>query len=108
LAREKQTKKLFAIKAISKHWVASHGKREIEHTKAEQRILADLSKRRHPFLIRLHCSFQNADSLFLVLDYVGGGDLATQLAKWNRFCESRSRFYCAQMLEGASAVVGSY
>jgi serine/threonine protein kinase len=36
----------------------------------------------------------------LVLDYVGGGDLASQLAKYRRFCVSRSRFYCAEIAEG--------
>lgn len=100
LAREKSSSRLFAIKAISKHWVASHGPLEIEHAKAEQRILAELHQSRNPFLIRLHSSFQNHENLFLVLDYVGGGDLASQLAKWHRFCENRSRFYCAEMVEG--------
>jgi serine/threonine protein kinase len=100
LAREKSSGRLFALKAISKLWVAAHGKREIEHTKAEQRILANLSSINHPFLMKLHCSFQNTENLFLVIDYVGGGDLATQLAKWHRFCENRSRFYCAEMVAG--------
>ena len=100
LAQDKTSSRLFAIKAISKHWVASHGPQEIEHTRAEQRILAELSRTNNPFLIKLHCSFQNHENLFLVLDYVGGGDLATQLAKWHRFCLTRSRFYCAEMVQG--------
>jgi serine/threonine protein kinase len=100
LSREKSSSNLYAIKVISKRWVASHGPQEIEHTKAEQRILAELTRTRNPFLIRLHCSFQNHENLFLVLEYVGAGDLATQLAKWHRFCEARSRFYCAEMVEG--------
>lgn len=80
--------------------MASHGQQEIEHTKAEQRILASLSAINHPFLMKLHCSFQNTENLFLVLDYIAGGDLATQLGKWHRFCENRSRFYAAEMVEG--------
>lgn len=100
LSREKETGRLFALKAISKHWVASHGPQEIEHTKAEQKILASLSSINHPFLMKLHCSFQNAENLFLVIDYVGGGDLATQLAQWNRFCETRTMFYGAEMVLG--------
>lgn len=100
LAQEIQSSRLFAIKAISKHWVASHGPREIEHIRAEQKILAELSIIQHPFLIKLHCSFQNDIYLFLVLDYVGGGDLATQLSKWEKFSENRSRIYTAEIVCG--------
>jgi serine/threonine protein kinase len=100
LARDKDSERLYALKAINKMWVASHGKQEIEHIVAEQRILAELSRNRHPFLIHLHCSFQNSEYLFLVLDYVGGGDLATQLSLFHRFSDVRSKFYCAQMVSG--------
>ena len=45
---------------------------EIAHTNAELKILTQLN---HPFLVKLHGAFQNADNLYLVLDFVGGGEL---------------------------------
>ena len=100
LGREKSSQKVYAIKSISKKWVLSHGKQEVEHIMAEQKILASLSQIRHPFLIRLHCSFQDHSNLFLILEYVSGGDLATQLELYGRFDLERSRFYCAEMISG--------
>ena len=34
-----------------------------------------LSKLNHPFLVNMHCSFQNKENLFLVMDYCNRGDL---------------------------------
>lgn len=98
LAREKSSSKIFAIKSISKKWVLSHGPREIEHIRSEQKILANLS--RHPFLVHLSCSFQSKSNLFLVLDYVSGGDIATQLAIFGKFSLERALFYTAEIIEG--------
>jgi serine/threonine protein kinase len=50
--------------------------------------------------MRLHASFQSYDNLFLVMEYVSGGDLATQLATYSHFDLERSRFYAAEMMAG--------
>ncbi|KAF9364772.1 hypothetical protein BGX34_000442 [Mortierella sp. NVP85] len=98
LVREHKSKKLFAMKAISKEWVILQ--REIEHTKSERNILANVAKISHPFLIKLRHSFQNNAQLFMVLDYYPGGDIATQLAKWHRFEPERCLFYAAEIVLG--------
>lgn len=100
LSRERRTGRIYAIKSISKQWVLAHGPREIEHIKSEQKILATLSCERHPFLVHLHCSFQSPESLFLVLEYISGGDLATQLALYGRFDAKRTLFYTAEIVSG--------
>eukprot|EP00158_Paraphelidium_tribonemae_P003799 Partr_v1_DN26378_c0_g1_i2_m43019 putative Ribosomal protein S6 kinase len=100
IGKEKSSNKIYAVKSISKKWVLSHGKQEVEHIMAEQRILASLSRIQHPFLIRLNCSFQSVDNLFLVMEFVGGGDLATQLDLFSRFDLERSRLYCAEIVSG--------
>lgn len=74
--------------------------REIEHTKTERDILANVAAVDHPFLIKLHHSFQSASQLFLVLDYYVGGDIATQLAKWHKFEADRCKLYAAEILLG--------
>ena len=100
LSKERRTGRIYAIKSISKQWVLSHGPQEIEHIRSEQKILAALSQARHPFLVHLHCSFQSPENLFLVLEYISGGDLATQLALFGRFDIRRSLFYTAEIVEG--------
>ncbi|KAF8939277.1 hypothetical protein BGZ47_008233 [Haplosporangium gracile] len=98
LVREHKSKKLFALKAISKEWVILQ--REIEHTKSERNILANVARISHPFLIKLRYSFQSNAQLFMVLDYYPGGDIATQLAKWHRFEPERCLFYAAEIVLG--------
>ncbi|KAG0211922.1 hypothetical protein BGX28_007204 [Mortierella sp. GBA30] len=98
LVREHKSKNLFALKAISKEWVILQ--REIEHTKSERNILANVARISHPFLIKLRHSFQSNAQLFMVLDYYPGGDIATQLAKWHSFDPERCLFYAAEIVLG--------
>lgn len=98
LVSERKSKKLFALKAISKEWVILQ--REIEHTKSERNILAKVARISHPFLIKLRHSFQSNAQLFMVLDYFPGGDIATQLAQWHRFTPERCLFYAAEIVLG--------
>ncbi|KAF9278889.1 hypothetical protein BGZ68_008250 [Mortierella alpina] len=98
LVREYRSKNLFALKAISKEWVILQ--REIEHTKSERNILANVARISHPFLIKLRHSFQSNAQLFMVLDYYPGGDIATQLTKWHRFDPERCLFYAAEIVLG--------
>ncbi|ORX56375.1 kinase-like protein [Hesseltinella vesiculosa] len=98
LVRHHTSSRLYAMKAISKKWVITQ--RESEHTRTERNILAKMSKTQHPFLVKLHCSFQNANQLFLVMDYHAGSDLATQLQINCYFNAYRCRFYTAEILLG--------
>lgn len=40
-----------------------------------------LSKLRHPLLVNMHCSFQNKENLFLVMDYCNRGDLRYHIGR---------------------------
>ena len=48
---------------------------QLEHTKSERNVLSSVS---HPFLVHLHCAFQTPTKLYLILDYVPGGELFTR------------------------------
>jgi serine/threonine protein kinase len=98
LVRHRRTSRLLALKAISKRTVIEQS--QIVHIKAEQQILSDIASIQHPFLIRLHYSFQDANQLFLVLDYHVGGDLATQLRINYTLPPERCRFYAAEIILG--------
>lgn len=43
---------------------------------AERNVL--VKNVRHPFLVGLHYSFQSADKLYFVMDYVNGGEVGTR------------------------------
>ena len=47
-------------------------------TKMERNILADVE---HPFIVKLHYAFQTEGKLYLILDFLRGGDLFTRLSK---------------------------
>jgi len=68
---------------------------EVEHTNAELKILSQLN---HPFLVRLHGAFQTAENLYLVLDFMGGGELFHHLQKQRHFSEKQVLMYAAMLV----------
>jgi serine/threonine protein kinase len=53
---------------------------------------------RYPdYFVRLFCSFQNKDFLFLVQEYIPGGDCMTLLTYFKRFPEYVTQHYIAQV-----------
>ncbi|CAB1329427.1 unnamed protein product [Coregonus sp. 'balchen'] len=66
---------------------------------AERNVL--LKSLKHPFLVGLHYSFQTAEKLYFVLDYVNGGEIFFHLQRDRCFLEPRARFYAAEV---ASAI----
>ncbi|ORZ08141.1 kinase-like domain-containing protein [Absidia repens] len=91
-------RQLYALKVISKQKVLQQN--EIQHTKAERDILTRL--RDQPFLIKLHYAFQSPTHLYFVLDYICGGDIATQMSLCLTFSKERTQFYAAEILLGLS------
>ncbi|ORZ38002.1 kinase-like domain-containing protein [Catenaria anguillulae PL171] len=53
---------------------------------------------KHPFLVGLQYAFQTPAKLYLVLDYVNGGELFFHLQRERRFPEDRVRFYAAEIV----------
>ncbi|CAG0886888.1 unnamed protein product [Cyprideis torosa] len=82
---------LYAMKVLRK---ATLKIRDRLRTKVERNILADV---RHPFIVRLHYAFQTEGKLYLVLDFLRGGDLFTRLSKEVMFTEEDVTFYLAEL-----------
>lgn len=49
----------------------------------ERNILVEMG---HPFIVKLHYAFQTAGKLYLILDFLRGGDLFSRLSKEVRTC----------------------
>ena len=94
LVRKKDTGGIFAMKILQKRKVVARN--QVEHTKAERSVL---ERMRHiPFIVHVHWAFQTPENLFLVLDYVPGGELFFHLKEHGRFAENAVMFYAAQMV----------
>lgn len=52
----------------------------------------------HPFVLKMHYSFQTPDNLYMVLDYCPGGDLSQHLANRQMFEENEAKFFIAEVV----------
>jgi len=87
--------RVFAMKVLNKSTIIARN--EVEHTKSEKSILMKLE---HPFLVKLHYSFQTADKLYFIMDYINGGELFFHLQKEKKFSEERVQYYAAEIVSG--------
>eukprot|EP01012_Entosiphon_sulcatum_P047840 TRINITY_DN6541_c0_g1_i1.p1 TRINITY_DN6541_c0_g1~~TRINITY_DN6541_c0_g1_i1.p1 ORF type:complete len:309 (+),score=63.50 TRINITY_DN6541_c0_g1_i1:1063-1989(+) len=67
----------------------------VEYTKLERHLLASID---HPFIASLKWTFQTKAKLYLVMDFLQGGELYVHLRRKGRFKEARAKFYAAQVL----------
>ncbi|XP_056647797.1 ribosomal protein S6 kinase 2 beta isoform X2 [Diorhabda carinulata] len=82
---------LYAMKVLKK---ATLRVRDRHRTKMERNILVDVE---HPFIVKLHYAFQTEGKLYLVLDFLRGGDLFSRLSKEVMFTEEDVKFYLAEL-----------
>lgn len=47
-----------------------------------------LAKLKHPFIINMHAAFQDRENLYLIMDYLDGGDLRYHIGKRRKFTEN--------------------
>lgn len=70
-------------------------RQEIQHTLSERNVLIQATS---PFLVGLKYSFQTPEKLYLVLDYMNGGELFFHLQNDKVFSEARARFYTCELI----------
>eukprot|EP01121_Diplochlamys_sp_Union-15-3_P013733 TRINITY_DN4300_c0_g1_i3.p1 TRINITY_DN4300_c0_g1~~TRINITY_DN4300_c0_g1_i3.p1 ORF type:complete len:541 (-),score=97.29 TRINITY_DN4300_c0_g1_i3:80-1654(-) len=98
------TKKLYAMKKLKKSKMIERN--QVAHVKAERDALASLNDfyKENPWVVRLYYSFQDALYLYLIMEYVPGGDLMSQLIKYEVFTEDETRFYIAQLVMAVDSI----
>merc|ERR1712130_30609 len=92
LVKKKDDGKIYAMKIMKKRTIMGRG--QVDHTKAERKILQSLD---HPFLMALRYAFQSKEKLYLVLDYIKGGELFFHLKNNRRFTEDVARLWCGEI-----------
>uniref|UniRef100_A0A8D0ILD7 Ribosomal protein S6 kinase n=1 Tax=Sus scrofa TaxID=9823 RepID=A0A8D0ILD7_PIG len=68
--------------------------KDTAHTKAERNILEEV---KHPFIVDLIYAFQTGGKLYLILEYLSGGELFMQLEREGIFMEDTACFYLAEI-----------
>lgn len=92
LCRHKKTNSLYAMKTMEKTHIVTNS--NIERAVEERSILQSMD---HPFCVRLVFAFQDDKSLYLVMNYVSGGNLYNRLKTLKKFPEEQIQFYAAEI-----------
>jgi len=99
VCRDRKTREVVAIKKMKKTEMIY--KNQVAHVRAERDILAIAS---NPWIVELKCSFQDEKFLYLVMEFLQGGDLMTLLMEKDILSEDESRFYIAETILAVESV----
>ncbi len=95
LARHIMSESFYAIKILKK--VDILRLKQVERTRSEIHILLRID---HPFIVALHGYFHDESRIFMVLDYIPGGEMFTRLRgqEYGRFSSYDTKFYLSELL----------
>ncbi|KAJ3017262.1 UNVERIFIED_CONTAM: Serine/threonine-protein kinase Sgk1 [Siphonaria sp. JEL0065] len=99
LCKQKSTKQAYAVKIIPKR----SGEKGTAALEMEYKVLRTV---KHPFIVKLHAAFESTQQVFLITDYVDGGELYFQISNFGKFPEDRARFYATEILLGLECLHG--
>ncbi|KAL8146958.1 hypothetical protein AgCh_004617 [Apium graveolens] len=91
VCREKATGHVYAMKKLKKSEMLRRG--QVEHVKAERNLLAEVDSN---CIVKLYCSFQDSDYLYLIMEYLPGGDMMTLLMRKDTLTEEEAQFYIGE------------
>ncbi|KAG6335633.1 hypothetical protein ID866_3449 [Astraeus odoratus] len=99
LVQKTDTGKIYAMKSLRKEEMLK--KDQLAHVRAERDVLAESNSH---WVVQLFYSFQDAQTLYLIMEFLPGGDLMTMLIKYDTFSEDVTRFYMAECVLAIEAV----
>ena len=99
LVQDKENGALYAMKILRKSDIIL--KDQLLNVRVERDILSQSS---NPWVVQLQCSFQDKERLYLVLEYMCGGDLMTALINKDRFSEQETRFFAGEIAMALHAI----
>lgn len=97
--RDRFSREVYAMKSMLKE--AMIMKNQVGHIRAERDILTESE---NSWIVTLHYSFQDDRNLYMVMEYLPGGDLMGLLMKEDTFSEDATRFYIAELILAVSSV----
>lgn len=96
LARKKLTGDYYAIKVLKKADMIA--KNQVMNVRAERAIM--MSQSESPFVAKLYYTFQSKNYLYLVMEYLNGGDCAALIKALGGLTEQWAQRYCAEVVVG--------
>lgn len=99
LVQKVDTGKVYAMKSLQKAEMLKRD--QLAHVRAERDVLAESTSH---WVVQLFYSFQDPLYLYLVMEFLPGGDLMTMLMKYDVFSEDVTRFYMAECIMAIDAV----
>jgi protein kinase A len=93
LCKHKSGNDYFAIKCLKKREIIKM--KQVQHIIQEKSILMEIS---HPFIVNMLCAFQDDKKLYIVLEFVIGGEMFTHLRSAGRFPNDVAKFYHAELV----------
>lgn len=99
LVQRKTDGMIYALKCLVK--TEMFKKDQLAHVRAERDILAQSDS---PWVVKLHTTFQDPTFLYMLMEFLPGGDLMTMLIKYEIFTEDITRFYMAEIILAIEAV----
>ncbi|XP_017752093.1 PREDICTED: cAMP-dependent protein kinase catalytic subunit PRKX [Rhinopithecus bieti] len=93
LVKEKTAKHFFTLKVMSIPDVIRL--KQEQHVHNEKSVLKEVS---HPFLIRLFWTWHDEHFLYMLMEYVPGGELFSYLRNRGRFSSTTGLFYSAEII----------
>lgn len=98
---DKGSNKIYAMKSMKKEMMVV--KNQVGHVKAERDVLATADES-NKWLTVLHYSFTDETHLYMVMEYLAGGDLMSLLMKEDTFSEEITKFFMAEAAHAISSV----
>ena len=99
LVQRKRDGRIYALKSLVK--TEMFKKDQLAHVRAERDILAESDS---PWVVKLETTFQDNAYLYMLMEFLPGGDLMTMLIKYEIFSEDITRFYMAEIVLAIEAV----
>ena len=93
LVHNEELNKYFAMKILKKDFIKQN--KQIAHTKVERKILEKID---YPFIAQLFYAFQNKEKLYMITEYMPGGEMFYHLHKEQYFKESKAKFYICEII----------
>ena len=92
LVYNEELRKYFAMKTLKKDYIKKYD--QTKHTKEERKILEKID---YPFISKLYYAFQNDKKLFMITEYMPGGEMFYHLHNCDHFSEHKAKFYIAEI-----------
>ncbi|EDQ86176.1 uncharacterized protein MONBRDRAFT_33947 [Monosiga brevicollis MX1] len=99
LAQKKDNGQIYAIKILRKADMLE--KDQVAHVRAERDILVVASS---DWVVKMYYAFQDRINLYLIMEFLPGGDMMTMLIRYETFSEETTRFYIGEAVAAINSI----